>query len=101
MDHRQADGADRSAYSDANGDGVPNAGDIFGSIKTKNQGEETPHFLLGFDLNLFSRGENGSLIIDFDDVEGLQAYQVSPEHVAFGQFVGTIRIDRACIDYEF
>ena len=42
-----------------------------------------------------------SLIIDFDDVAGLTAYQVSPEHVAFGQFVGTIRIDRACIDYEF
>ena len=42
-----------------------------------------------------------SLIIDFDDVEGLQAYQVSPEHVAFGQFVGTVRIDRACIDYAF
>ena len=42
-----------------------------------------------------------SLIIDFDDVAGLQAYQVSPEHVAFGQFVGTIRIDRACIDYAF
>ena len=42
-----------------------------------------------------------SLIIDFDDVEGLTTYQVSPEHVAFGQFVGGIRIDRACIDYEF
>ena len=44
---------------------------------------------------------NVSLIIDFDDVEGLDAYRVSTEHVAFGQFVGTIRIDRACIDYEF
>ena len=44
---------------------------------------------------------NVSLIIDFDDVEGLDAYRVSPEHVAFGQFVGTIRVDRACIDYEF
>ena len=42
-----------------------------------------------------------SLIIDFDDVDGLNAYQVSPEHVAFGQFVGTVRVDRACIDYEF
>lgn len=42
-----------------------------------------------------------SLIIDFDDVEGLDAYRVSPAHVAFGQFVGTIRVDRACIDYEF
>lgn len=44
---------------------------------------------------------NVSLIIDFDDVEGLDAYRVSPEHVDFGKFVGTIRIDRACIDYEF
>lgn len=44
---------------------------------------------------------NVSLIIDFDDVAGLDAYRVSPEHVAFGQFVDTIRIDRACIDYEF
>ena len=44
---------------------------------------------------------NVSLIIDFDDVEGLNAYQVSPEHVAFGRFVGTVRIDRACIDYTF
>jgi len=42
-----------------------------------------------------------SLIIDFDDVAGLDFYRVSPEHVAFGQFVGTICIDRACIDYEF
>ncbi len=44
---------------------------------------------------------NVSLIIDFDDVEGLDIYRVSPEHVAFGKFVGTIRVDRACIDYEF
>ena len=44
---------------------------------------------------------NVSLIIDFDDVAGLDAYRVSPEHVAFGQFVGTIRVDRASIDYEF
>lgn len=44
---------------------------------------------------------NVSLMIDFDDVEGLDAYRVSPEHVAFGQFVRTIREERACIDYEF
>ena len=41
------------------------------------------------------------LICDFEDVEGLNAYQVSPIHVAFGQFVGTIREARACIDYIF
>ena len=41
-----------------------------------------------------------ALIFDFDSVEKLNEYQVSPTHVAFGQFVGAIRIDRACIDYE-
>lgn len=55
-----------AAYSDANGDGVPNAGDIFGSMKTQNQGEETPHFLQGFDLSLYTRDDEGNLIIDFE-----------------------------------
>ena len=41
------------------------------------------------------------LICDFEDVEGLNAYQTSPIHVSFGQFVGTIREARACIDYRF
>lgn len=41
------------------------------------------------------------LICDFDDTEGLNAYQVSPIHAAFGQFVGTIRESRACIDYAY
>ena len=41
-----------------------------------------------------------ALIFDFDTLDGLNAYQVSPEHVAFGKFVGGIRIDRACVDYE-
>lgn len=40
-----------------------------------------------------------ALIIDFDDVAGLDAYRVSQEHVAFGQFTKTIRVERACIDY--
>lgn len=41
-----------------------------------------------------------ALIFDFDSLDNLNAYQVCPEHVAFGQFVGAIRIDRACIDYQ-
>ena len=40
-----------------------------------------------------------ALIIDFDSVESLNAYQKSPVHVAFGEFVYTVRKDRACIDY--
>ncbi len=42
-----------------------------------------------------------ALIFDFDSLEALGEYQVSPEHVAFGKFVGAIRKERACIDYEF
>ena len=42
----------------------------------------------------------GERIFDFDSLDNLNAYQVCPEHVAFGQFVGAIRIDRACIDYQ-
>lgn len=42
-----------------------------------------------------------ALICDFADVAALNAYQTSPVHVTFGQYLGTIRKDRACIDYRF
>lgn len=42
-----------------------------------------------------------ALICDFDDMEGLNAYQVHPSHVAFGNFIKAVRVDRACIDYEY
>ena len=44
-----------------------------------------------------------ALIADFDTQEDLDAYQVHPDHKAFGAFIGTIKADggRACIDYEF
>lgn len=41
-----------------------------------------------------------ALVFDFNTIEDLNAYQVSPEHVEFGKFVGGIRKERACIDYE-
>ena len=41
-----------------------------------------------------------ALIMDFESVDQLNTYQVSPEHVEFGEFVRGIRTDRACIDYE-
>ena len=41
-----------------------------------------------------------ALIVDFDSVDDLDAYQKSPVHLAFGEFVYTIRKDRACIDYK-
>lgn len=41
-----------------------------------------------------------ALICDFDDMEGLNAYQNHPDHKAFGAFIGKVRKSRACIDYE-
>ena len=42
-----------------------------------------------------------SLICDFDDIDGLNAYQVHPAHIEFAKFLGTVKTDRACIDYEY
>lgn len=42
-----------------------------------------------------------ALIFDFDSVESLEVYQNSEIHKEFGKFVGTVREQRACIDYKF
>lgn len=41
-----------------------------------------------------------ALVCDFEDLDGLNAYQVHPEHIAFGKFITPRRVQRACIDYE-
>lgn len=42
-----------------------------------------------------------ALICDFETIDDLNAYQVHPAHKKFGQFIGTVKESRACIDYEF
>lgn len=42
-----------------------------------------------------------ALVCEFDDIEGLNEYQVHPSHVEFGKFINPRRELRACIDYEF
>jgi len=41
------------------------------------------------------------LICDFDDMNGLNEYQVHPDHKAFGAYLSDLREKRACIDYEY
>lgn len=43
------------------------------------------------------------LICDFDDIDGLNAYQIHPDHKKFGEFIFPLRTEngRACIDYEY
>lgn len=42
-----------------------------------------------------------ALIFDYDDMQGLEEYQVHPVHKQFGAFIHTVRESRACIDFEF
>ncbi len=42
-----------------------------------------------------------SLICDFETIDDLNAYQVHPAHIEFGKFIGSVKTDRACIDYEY
>jgi hypothetical protein len=42
-----------------------------------------------------------SLLCDFDSIDDLNAYQVHPAHLEFGKFIGSVKTDRACIDYEY
>lgn len=41
-----------------------------------------------------------ALIFDFETIEALEEYQKSQLHLEFGEFVYSIRENRACIDYE-
>ena len=41
-----------------------------------------------------------ALICDLDTIDDLNAYQVHHAHLEFGKFIGTVKTDRACIDYE-
>ena len=47
------------------------------------------------------REKRKKVICDFDDIEGLNAYQIHPTHKAFGAFITPLRESRACIDYEY
>lgn len=40
------------------------------------------------------------LVCDFDSLEDLQVYQNHPEHLKVGSFIGKVKIQRSCVDYE-
>ena len=40
------------------------------------------------------------LVADFEDVAGLDAYQVHPAHEEVAAYIGTIRADRVAVDIE-
>ena len=41
-----------------------------------------------------------ALIFDFETVENLNEYQKCNQHIEFGEYVSSVRLQRACIDFE-
>ena len=50
----------------------------------------------------FANKDNYDLVLvaDYEDMEGLNAYIVHPAHKKVGEFIGKVREQRACIDFE-
>lgn len=42
-----------------------------------------------------------ALVCDFNDIDGLNEYQVHQVHKSFGAYITPVRESRACIDYEY
>lgn len=40
------------------------------------------------------------LSCDFESLEDLQVYQNHPEHLKVGSFIGRVKTQRSCVDYE-
>lgn len=55
---------------------------------------------VGINFNPSDAAFDVVLYSEFDDREGLSAYQTHPEHMKIVDFVGEIRTDRAVVDYE-
>lgn len=42
-----------------------------------------------------------ALYSEFDSLEDVKAYAVHPDHVAAGKLLADVKLNRACVDYEF
>lgn len=55
---------------------------------------------VGLDVGLDHDAWDIVIYAEFDDSEGLRAYQVHPEHVKVARLIGEMRESRAAVDYE-
>lgn len=42
-----------------------------------------------------------ALSSEFDSLEDVKTYAVHPDHVAAGKLLADVKLNRACVDYEF
>lgn len=54
-------------------------------------------------INTGTNTTNYDLVLeaDYNSYEDLQKYIVHPAHKAVGEFMKKVRLDRACVDYEY
>ncbi|MBP6610243.1 MAG: Dabb family protein [Paludibacter sp.] len=61
-------------------------------IKKMEVGINSPAAPVGnFDISLYS---------EFETMADLDAYQIHPEHKKVAAYIGKVKTDRACVDYE-
>lgn len=58
------------------------------------------HLEVGLDVGVDHSAWDIVLYSEFDDRDGLLAYQVHPEHMKVAQLIGEMRESRAAVDYE-
>lgn len=58
------------------------------------------HIEVGVDILKKERSHDLALTAEFDDLDGLQAYQVDPFHVEIAKYIATVQESVVAVDYE-
>lgn len=87
----QAEGADRATNVAKMKSLLEGCRDLVPGMRRFEVGVATPGLEATCDVVLYS---------EFEDAAALDAYQHHPAHVAIKPFIGAVRAERQCLDYE-
>ena len=87
----QAEGADKAANMARMKALLEGCRNLVAGMGAFEVGLATPGLEATYDLVLYS---------EFDSTAALDAYQHHPQHVAIKPFIGAVRAERQCVDYE-
>lgn len=87
----EAEGADKATNLKLVQDALLGLTEVVPGIITLEPVIPTEPFEHSYDLVLYS---------EFESPEALKAYAGHPDHVAIAGFIGKVRTERVCVDYE-
>jgi hypothetical protein len=87
----QAEGADKAANMARMKALLEDCRNLVPGMGAFEVGLATPGLEATYDVVLYS---------EFDGAAALDAYQHHPQHVAIKPFIGAVRAERQCVDYE-